>query len=147
VTAGRVEQSLRALVAEVVRDELEKQRAKTARPDTFLSTAEAAELARVHQKTIVRWIKSRRQEEHSAGREYRVRRADLEQYLRAGRRRRPAHEDLTDRERSTRWWSVISVERDATQPLGARERAKGEPSHGLRSSASWSVVVPPQGGR
>jgi excisionase family DNA binding protein len=97
VSAGNVEQSLRAFVAEVVRDELKKQRAESARPDTFLSTAEAAELARVHQKTIRRWIKTGRLEALNAGRERRVRRADLEQLLKAGRRR-PAHEDLTDRE-------------------------------------------------
>lgn len=82
-----LEDQIRAIVVEVVRDELAKARAGTA-PDEYLSTAGAGRLADVAAGTIRRWIREGRLAEHRAGRVVRVRRVDLVELMRSGRRDR-----------------------------------------------------------
>lgn len=72
--------ALRAVIAQVVRDELAKSDAKP--PDEYMSTTAAAQLADVAVVTIRRWVKIGKLPEHRAGRLVRVRRADLERLLR-----------------------------------------------------------------
>jgi excisionase family DNA binding protein len=71
------EQALRDMIREIVRQVLTDE-VDAKRPAEFLSTAEAADLARVAQGTVRRWIRERRLVGHRAGRELRVKRADLE---------------------------------------------------------------------
>ena len=84
---SELETGLRALVAELVREEVARQMAETARPDEYLSTAAAAKLVDVAGGTIRRWIREGRLVGHRAGREVRVLRSDLEKLLREGSRR------------------------------------------------------------
>ena len=53
----------------------------------YLSTADAARLAAVAQGTVRRWVREGRIEACGAGREIRLRRADVEALMRGGRRR------------------------------------------------------------
>lgn len=76
--------SLRELIATVVREEMAKAHAQATEPDEYLSTNEAGAVAKVAPGTIRRWIREGRLVGHRAGRVVRVRRADLEQLLRAG---------------------------------------------------------------
>lgn len=95
-----IETQLRELIAEVVRDELGRALAQAARPDEYLDTRAAGELASVAPATIRRWIHEGKLPGHHAGRETRVRRADLESLLRVGPRREaraPTPEELAAR--------------------------------------------------
>ena len=76
-----INQGIRELVSEVVRDELRKLVAGP--PDEYLSTTSAAKIAGVTMGTVRRWIKSGRLIEHHAGRVLRVSRADLEKLMRS----------------------------------------------------------------
>ncbi len=77
---------LEATIRSIVRDELAKATA-AAKPDEYLSTRAAAELADVAAETIRRWVRIGKLAEHRAGRCVRVSRADLERMLREGSRR------------------------------------------------------------
>jgi excisionase family DNA binding protein len=88
------ERALRALIVDVVREELAKMQA----PAEYLSTGEAAKLAGVAAGTVRRWIREARLTEHRAGRHVRVRRADLERLL-GGSRKTP---DLSPEELARR---------------------------------------------
>ena len=97
-----LEESMRETIRAIVRDEVDRALAAHAVPAEYLSTGEAAELARVAPGTIRRWIREHRLEQHRAGREVRVRRAELENLLRSGRR--PANDatDLTPEQQALR---------------------------------------------
>ncbi|MBK7078161.1 MAG: helix-turn-helix domain-containing protein [Myxococcales bacterium] len=84
---GQLDETIRSIVREVVREEL-AQRAD-ARPanDSYLPTAEAAALVGVADGTIRRWIRERRLPSHRAGRVLRVRTSDLHQLLASGGQR------------------------------------------------------------
>ncbi|CAN5178707.1 hypothetical protein BH11MYX1_BH11MYX1_04460 [soil metagenome] len=93
-----LEKSIGDMVRRIVREELAAVVTKPAAE--YLSTAEAAELARVAPGTIRRWIREQRIEQHRAGREVRVKRADLEKLLRT---KRPANDDgLTPEQQAAR---------------------------------------------
>jgi excisionase family DNA binding protein len=92
-----LEKSIGDMVRRIVREELASVVAKP--PTEYLSTSEAAELARVAPGTIRRWIREERLDRHKAGREVRVKRDQLEQLLRSDRR--PAN-DLTPEELALR---------------------------------------------
>jgi len=79
-TPPTIEQTLRALVVDVVREELG--RMKLASSDEYMKVGEAAELARVVPATIRKWLRTGRLARHSAGADPRVKRADLERLLR-----------------------------------------------------------------
>lgn len=76
---------LRAFIAQAVRDELRA--LGSGLPDEYLSTREAAKLAKVAIGTIRRWLREGRLAPHHAGRHLRISRADLERALRTGRPR------------------------------------------------------------
>lgn len=77
-----IEDTIRGLVAQVVRDELRK--LATGPADEYLSTNAAAKLADVATGTIRRWIKKGRLRNYHAGRLVRVSRQDIERLLRDG---------------------------------------------------------------
>jgi len=83
-----LESKLRALLADVIRDEVKRAVADAVRDavrvDEYLSTQEAAAFARVAPGTIRRWIRTRRLQRCSAGRTLRVSRAELERVIRTG---------------------------------------------------------------
>lgn len=79
---------LRALVRDVVREELER----TCVDSEWLSLVDAAKLASVHPETVARWIRENRLPSGRAGRVHRVRRADLQRFLAGPRRRQRAAE-------------------------------------------------------
>ena len=92
----RIEDVLRELLREVVRDELKPlveslEGIATPRPlpssAPYLSTEEAAALVGVRVETIRRWISSGQLPGHRAGRLTRVRRDQLEDFL----TKKPAH--------------------------------------------------------
>jgi excisionase family DNA binding protein len=70
---------LRQFIADVVRAEL----GKTPKPanDEYLSTAEAAQIARVTTGTVRRWVRARQLTKHGTGARVRIRRDELERYL------------------------------------------------------------------
>lgn len=74
----------RAYPHELVRAEVQRVLASIT-PDEYLTTAEAARVASVAPKTIRRWIRTGKLVAHSAGRELRIRRADLERAMRPTR--------------------------------------------------------------
>lgn len=81
--------SLEETIRAIVRDELaraERERTAASSSDEYLSTGDAAKLADVASGTIRRWIREGKLTEHRAGRLVRIKRADLEEYLRAGGR-------------------------------------------------------------
>ena len=88
------ERALRAMIVDVVREELRKMHA----PSEYLSTGDAARLAGVAAGTVRRWIREGRLTEHRAGRHVRIQRADVERLL-AGTRQTP---DLTPEELARR---------------------------------------------
>lgn len=72
-------EGLRAFIADVVRSELKLTTSKPAN-DEYLSTADAAQIARVTPGTIRRWVRAKQLTKHGAGR-VRIRRDELERYL------------------------------------------------------------------
>lgn len=92
--------ALRAFIAQVVRDELARQRPAAPAADEYLSVARAAAVADVAPGTVRRWIREGRLVGHHAGRVLRVRRTDLEALLRGGGRRdrELTAEQLADRD-------------------------------------------------
>ncbi len=70
---------LRAFIAEVVREEMRS----SPRPanDEYLSTADAAQIARVTPGTIRRWVRAKELTKHGKGPRVRIRRDELERYL------------------------------------------------------------------
>lgn len=78
-----IEQTIRALVVDVVRDELARMKTSSAALDVYMTVAEAAELARVAPATIRKWLRAGRLVRHSAGADARVKRSDLERLLRS----------------------------------------------------------------
>jgi excisionase family DNA binding protein len=92
-----LEKSIGDMVRRIVREELATVASKP--PTEYLSTSEAADLARVAPGTIRRWIREERLDRCKAGREVRVKRDQLELLLRSDRR--PAN-DLTPEELALR---------------------------------------------
>jgi excisionase family DNA binding protein len=82
-----LEEGLRGLLAELVREEVRRQLVEATKPHEYLSAQEAGKVAGVARGTIRRWIREGRLLEHRAGRGVRVRRADLERLMREGRRK------------------------------------------------------------
>lgn len=90
--AGALDQTLRAIIRDVVREEVRAalsldatQRNSAARAthgDGYLSIARAAAFADVAPGTLRRWIRSGRLPVRRAGRVYRIARAELEDFLR-----------------------------------------------------------------
>jgi excisionase family DNA binding protein len=74
-----IEETIRSLVAQAVRDELDKRGAMPSN-DEYISTADAARIARVTPGTIRRWVRGKQLARHGAGR-VRIRRDELERYL------------------------------------------------------------------
>ncbi len=72
-------EGLRAFIASVVRDEMKL----TATPanDEYITTADAAQIARVTPGTIRRWVRDGELTKHGKGARVRVRRDELEEYL------------------------------------------------------------------
>lgn len=73
-------EGLRAFIADVVRSELKLTSAKPAN-DEYLSTADAALIARVTPGTIRRWVREKTLTKHGKGARVRIRRDELEEYL------------------------------------------------------------------
>jgi excisionase family DNA binding protein len=72
-----LERSLRDLIAGLVREEVRRALTEATQPDEFLTTAQAAEVAKVAQGTIRRWIRAGRLTSQRSGRELRVLRSAL----------------------------------------------------------------------
>jgi excisionase family DNA binding protein len=72
-------EGLRTFIADVVRAEL-KLHAPAPANDEYISTADAARIARVTTGTIRRWVRARQLTKHGTGR-VRIRREELERYL------------------------------------------------------------------
>ncbi len=99
-----VEDAIRVAVREEVRNALRELLPELARPvvptaglGVYLSTADAAELANVRPETIRGWIADGRLPGHRAGREWRVRRDELETLMAHGRERAAVELDLDAR--------------------------------------------------
>lgn len=78
-----LEQQLRSMIRSIVREEI-RSAIDEARGAEYLSTQDAAELARVAEGTIRRWIREGRLSGQRAGRCMRILRTDLENLLRSG---------------------------------------------------------------
>jgi len=70
---------LRAFIASVVRDELKS--APAPANDEYLSTSDAAQIARVTTGTIRRWVREKTLTKYGKGARVRIRRDELEEYL------------------------------------------------------------------
>ena len=77
-----IESGLREMIRDLVRVEVKAAVADATRVDEYLSTAAAARVADVAPITIRRWIGAGKLTRHSAGRELRVSRLELERVLR-----------------------------------------------------------------
>lgn len=88
-----LQEALGAYIRTVAREEIEKSQVKT-HPGEYLSTSEGAELARVTQGTIRRWIREGLLHAHRAGRELRVKRHELEELMKPGKRRQRSNDHL-----------------------------------------------------
>ena len=97
-----IEAALRVLLRDVVRDEVRAAireelaatlAATAGGPSTseFLTTEEAATVARVEPATVREWVRRGDLRRHQAGRELRVRRDELEEFLANGRRSETEH--------------------------------------------------------
>lgn len=73
--------NLEDMIRAIVREELARVRPDIEPDDDLLSTAQAAAFAKVHEKTIRRWVADGRLQAQHAGRLLRFRRADLEAAL------------------------------------------------------------------
>ncbi len=71
---------LRTFIADIVRSELKLTATKPAN-DEYLSTADAAQIARVTPGTIRRWVRAKELTKHGKGPRVRIRRDELERYL------------------------------------------------------------------
>lgn len=76
--------TIRAIVRDVVREELAGLAESRASPDAYLPTAAAAEVAGVAEGTIRRWVRENRIPGHRAGRVLRVRASDVHRLLASG---------------------------------------------------------------
>lgn len=85
---GQLDETIRSIVREVVREELAQRGDARPANDCYLPTAEAAALVGVADGTIRRWIRERRLPSHRAGRVLRVRTSDLHELLAGGQRPR-----------------------------------------------------------
>lgn len=85
---------LRQLISEIVRDEVRAALDQAALPSEapYMSTREAAELARVTPDTVRRWIAEGQLHAVGAGREIRIKRAELEALMKRGRVKRSSIE-------------------------------------------------------
>lgn len=81
-----LEHALRALVVEVVREELAK--VSPPAPDGYLTVREAGVVAGVVPSTVRKWLAAGRLPRYSAGADPRVKRSDLERLLRTPHRKR-----------------------------------------------------------
>lgn len=90
MTTPTLEQAVRAIVRDVVREEvraaldeaaMRNGKHAGASPQGYLSIAKAAELADLAPGTLRRWIRTGRLPVRRAGRVYRIGRADLEDFL------------------------------------------------------------------
>ena len=97
--------SLARAIAELVRVEVDARvraaLADRSAVDELLSTGEAAEYAKVTPRSIRRWLDEGKLRALHAGRELRIRRADLDELMRSGRRRDAAEltpEELAERD-------------------------------------------------
>jgi excisionase family DNA binding protein len=88
--AAAMVDDFRDMIVKLVREELAK---LVVAPTEWMSTAEAAQFARVSQVTIRRWASRGRITAEGAGRGMRFRRAELEQLMKQGKRRRRVPED------------------------------------------------------
>jgi len=89
---SNAEAALATAIRELVRAEVAGQVAAALAdraPRELLTTAEAADAAKVTAATVRRWIAAGKLPEHRAGREVRVRRADLDALLLRGARALP----------------------------------------------------------
>ena len=91
MSANDFEGKLRALLSDVIRDEVRRAVADATRVDEYLSTRAAAAYAKVAPGTIRRWIRARRLTRISPGRVIRVSRLELDALLRSG----AANDDAT----------------------------------------------------
>lgn len=82
-TSG-LDETVRAFVREVVREELAARAETSSDRDRYLATADAAELAGVAEGTIRRWVREGRVPGHRAGRVLRVRASDVHRLLASG---------------------------------------------------------------
>lgn len=73
-------EGLRAFIADVVRAEMKLSTAAPAN-DEYLSTADAAKIARVTPGTVRRWVRAKELARHGTGSRVRIKRAELERYL------------------------------------------------------------------
>lgn len=71
---------LRAFITSVVRAELKLTTAAPAN-DEYLSTADAAKIARVTPGTVRRWVRGKELTRHGTGSRVRIKRTELERYL------------------------------------------------------------------
>ncbi|HET6613664.1 MAG TPA: helix-turn-helix domain-containing protein [Kofleriaceae bacterium] len=87
---------------ELVRDEIRKAIAEATAPDEYLTVGDAANLARVHERTIRRLIEAGKLTDFRVGRVHRVSRKELEQYMRHGWRRPQDSDELSPEEMAER---------------------------------------------
>ncbi len=95
-----IDAAFRELLRDVVRREIRdalSDRAQAPEASEYLSVGAAADLAGVAQGTIRMWIRSGHLVPYRAGRVYRVRRCDLEAFLRSGGHEVPEIVDLDER--------------------------------------------------
>jgi excisionase family DNA binding protein len=93
-----LDDSLRELITEVVRDEIKRALAELVPAPERLSTADAAREARVHPRTLRRWIRDGKLRCEHAGREIRIKRSDLNAALRSSPTRTLTPEQMADRD-------------------------------------------------
>lgn len=75
------------LIRELIRQEVRIALAEARpAPDEYFTTAEAARYAKVAPRSIRRWLDQGKLRALHAGRELRIRRADLDELMRSGRR-------------------------------------------------------------
>lgn len=81
-----LDESLRILLRELVREELARALAERDAPVDYLSVEQAATVAKVAHGTVRRWVREGRLTDYRAGRVVRVRRDELERLMRGQRR-------------------------------------------------------------
>lgn len=95
MSSNDIETGLRALIVEVIRDEVRRAVNDAIRADEFLSTTAAAKVAHVKSGTIRKWVRSGKLTGHRVGKRIlRINRTELEQLLRRG----ASNDDLTPEE-------------------------------------------------